>query len=170
MDGHILFRWIGSAPHEAAGRFRCLCGFRGMRRFLGALLRRARPDSQDQLIIAQHDQTGTVTPISFNTLPDIDVHAPAFSITVETSESTKPDRRCSEAEINVQADALFFHREFARRSRCSSGVTFLLPAFCLWRAGAPSDARQYRYHADIRKHALACPRLVCQERLRYSES
>ncbi len=51
-DGHMLLRWIGSALHEAAGSFRCVRGFREMKRLCRVLLQRAQPDSLVQRKVA----------------------------------------------------------------------------------------------------------------------
>jgi putative transposase len=51
-DGHMLLRWIGSALHEAAGGFRCVRGFRDMKRLCRVLLQRMQSDSHDQLKVA----------------------------------------------------------------------------------------------------------------------
>lgn len=51
-DGHMLLRWIGSALHEAAGGFRCVRGFRDMKRLCGTLLQCVQSDSHNQLKVA----------------------------------------------------------------------------------------------------------------------
>jgi hypothetical protein len=51
-DGHMLLRWIGSALHEAAGGFRCVRGFREMKRLRTLLLQRVQPDSLVQRKVA----------------------------------------------------------------------------------------------------------------------
>src|SRR5216683_903950 len=51
-DGHMLLRWIGSSLHEAAGGFRCVRGFREMKRLCSVLLQRVQPDSLVQRKVA----------------------------------------------------------------------------------------------------------------------